>query len=202
MKIPIGMETAKPQARMTQSERRDRTRRALLDAAAQVFARRGYHGAGVEEIAAQAGVTKGALYYNFAGKEDVFLALLDEHLDARLELLADVAGAGPHALREAARRMAQSLRRDREWGLLFFEFAAQAARDAKVRRRFEARMRRFRQGLTAAVAELAPIGADHDRLASATEALMNGYAMEALLRPGTDVGDRIADALDLLWRDG
>src|SRR3954454_23385871 len=53
----------------------------LLDAAVRVFARRGYRDAGVDEIAAEAGYSKGALYWHFAGKEQLLQALLDERID-------------------------------------------------------------------------------------------------------------------------
>ncbi len=197
MNIPFSMEERK---RLTQPERRARTRRALLDAAAAAFAQRGYHGASVEEIAAAAGVTKGALYYNFAGKEDLFLALLEEHVAARLQLVESLRGAAPEALRDGARRVAASLRRDREWSLLFFEFAAQAARDPRVRRRFEARMRPVRRALAGLVEDLAPPGADAARLAETVDALVDGVAMRTLLRPGDDPGELLAGAVEWLWR--
>lgn len=66
--------------RLTREERRAQTRRRLLEAAVEVFARRGYHGATVEQIAATAGVTQGALYGNFAGKHALFLALVDQRM--------------------------------------------------------------------------------------------------------------------------
>src|ERR1700733_12212633 len=62
------------------------SREQLLTAAARVFARAGYHGASMSEIAAQAGFSKGALYWSFASKEELFFALLDE-LDEQLRAL-------------------------------------------------------------------------------------------------------------------
>jgi AcrR family transcriptional regulator len=64
--------------RLTPERRRELTREALLDAASEVFARRGYDGGTLEEIAAAAGFTTGAIYSNFGGKQDLFLAVLDE----------------------------------------------------------------------------------------------------------------------------
>src|SRR5919198_857389 len=55
-------------------------RRRIVDAAREVFARSGYEGASVEELAAQAGVTKPILYRHFAGKRDLYLAVLEDHL--------------------------------------------------------------------------------------------------------------------------
>ncbi|MGH3210094.1 MAG: TetR/AcrR family transcriptional regulator [Trebonia sp.] len=65
-----------PRRRLTQAEAREQTRRMLLAAAADVFARNGFAGASLEEIAEVAGYTTGALYYHFANKQQLFLELL------------------------------------------------------------------------------------------------------------------------------
>jgi len=68
---------ADPQRRrLTRAEAKARTREQLLDAAARVFAQKGYAGASVDEIAESAGYSTGALYSNFAGKDDLFLELM------------------------------------------------------------------------------------------------------------------------------
>jgi AcrR family transcriptional regulator len=66
-----------PSSRRTQAERREATRAALLDAAEQLFAERGYAGVGTEEIVQRAGVTRGALYHHFRDKEDLFRAVYE-----------------------------------------------------------------------------------------------------------------------------
>ncbi|HEV2920825.1 MAG TPA: helix-turn-helix domain-containing protein, partial [Actinomycetota bacterium] len=71
--------------RQTRAQRRQQTRARLLDAAGQVFARRGFHAATVDEVADAAGYTKGAVYSNFANKEELFLALLDQRIAAQLQ---------------------------------------------------------------------------------------------------------------------
>lgn len=71
--------------RLTRDQRRDKTRRELLDAAASVFPRHGYHGTSLDEIAEEAGYTKGAVYSHFKNKEDLFLALVDERQGAMVE---------------------------------------------------------------------------------------------------------------------
>ena len=60
-----------PVEKWTPERRRQRTREALLDAAATVFAQRGFHGASLDEIAETAGYTRGAIYKHFADKEDL-----------------------------------------------------------------------------------------------------------------------------------
>ncbi|HUZ21522.1 MAG TPA: helix-turn-helix domain-containing protein [Acidimicrobiales bacterium] len=62
--------------RLTRAEAKTRTRERVLDAAALVFARKGFAGASVEEIAESAGYSTGALYSNFESKEQLFLELL------------------------------------------------------------------------------------------------------------------------------
>src|SRR5580693_6909517 len=77
------------QKRRRRLDRRTRTARAegrdgraaLLEAAMEVFARRGYRDASVDEIAERAGYSKGAIYFHFSGKDDLFFALLEDRID-------------------------------------------------------------------------------------------------------------------------
>ncbi|HEY1169256.1 MAG TPA: TetR/AcrR family transcriptional regulator [Candidatus Limnocylindrales bacterium] len=69
--------------RLSRQERKAQTRERLLDAAAQVFAQRGFEAASLDEVAAAAGYTKGAVYSNFAGKTDLLIALLERRIDVQ-----------------------------------------------------------------------------------------------------------------------
>ena len=69
-------ESSRPRRRLTQAEAKERTRQQLLAAAARVFAEKGFAGASLEEIAERAGYSTGAVYYNFSGKEELFLELI------------------------------------------------------------------------------------------------------------------------------
>ncbi|MCG5212928.1 TetR/AcrR family transcriptional regulator [Streptosporangium sp. KLBMP 9127] len=66
--------------RLTRQEQRERNRLKLLEAAEKVFAERGIQGASVDEVAAAAGLTKGAIYSNFDGKEDLLLEVMRHRL--------------------------------------------------------------------------------------------------------------------------
>ena len=66
-------------------ERTDITRARFLQAAEKIFARDGFEAAKLEEIAAEAGYTRGAFYANFDSKEDLFLALLEREITTRIE---------------------------------------------------------------------------------------------------------------------
>jgi TetR/AcrR family acrAB operon transcriptional repressor len=56
--------------------KRERTRQALIDAAAEVIAEKGFDRTSLDEVARRAGMTRGAVYGNFAGREDLFLAVV------------------------------------------------------------------------------------------------------------------------------
>lgn len=66
------------EGRVTRQERAERTRTAILDAAAEVIEERGFAGASLSDILAKAGVTKGALYFHFSSKEELAQALTRE----------------------------------------------------------------------------------------------------------------------------
>ena len=76
--------------KLTPERRRQLTRDALVDAAADVFVRRGFSGASLDEIAETAGFTRGAIYKHFEGKDDLFLAVFDRVNERTLASFADV----------------------------------------------------------------------------------------------------------------
>lgn len=154
-----------PPRRNRREEQRERTRQDLLDAGATVFARHGYHGASVDQVAEAAGYTKGAVYSNFRSKEELFLELLGRQLDRSVELLEQVVEALPPAQRiPAIVEAVQTLPvLDGEWFLLEAEFLLYAARndDPSVRDRVAARQQQTRQRITAVVQRhLDDIGAE------------------------------------------
>jgi AcrR family transcriptional regulator len=83
----LNMEADAKPRRLTRAETRAQTRERLLDAAAEVFARKGYGAASVEEIAESAGFSVGAVYSNFSGKEHLFSELMAERAAGRVEAI-------------------------------------------------------------------------------------------------------------------
>lgn len=123
---------------LTPERRRQQTRDHLLAAAAQVFAERGFHGASLDEVAAVAGFTKGAVYSNFKNKEDLFLALFKASYDREMAALHETMEASEVPPED---RLADFVTLIREqtaeagpsFGLLFQEFWLYAARNPDVR---------------------------------------------------------------------
>jgi AcrR family transcriptional regulator len=97
---------AAPPPRRTQGERRAATRGALLTAARELFAEKGFAGAGREEIVERAGVTRGAMYHHFESKEALFQAVyeqVEEEVMGRLMVAAAPATDAKEMLRLGAR---------------------------------------------------------------------------------------------------
>ena len=111
--------------RLTREESQQQTRERLLDTAAEVFSRRGFYSASVEEVAETAGYSKGAVYANFASKDELFLSLLDRRLQQESENWKQVN-------REQQDFLAVILA-DRVWNILLLEFFLYAMREEQAR---------------------------------------------------------------------
>jgi AcrR family transcriptional regulator len=128
-----------------QQERTELTRARLIQSAEKIFARDGFEAAKLEEIAADAGYTRGAFYANFESKEDLFLALLEKEITHRIATLEkDMAKfREPEAKLKAMREFFLTKTLDRRWSLLAMEFKLFAVRHPEVRKRLAAMHRRF-----------------------------------------------------------
>lgn len=144
--------------RITRSERKARTRLELLASARRVFLRRGFHGASLEEIADDAGYTKGAVYSNFADKDALYLAVLEEHYGQRIEAYESIIldeDDLDDAFLAVSRFMAESDARDPDWLPLLAEFVAHAAQHEPVRRDYARTRERFLDAIAEIIAALA-----------------------------------------------
>ncbi|HEY2141408.1 MAG TPA: TetR/AcrR family transcriptional regulator [Solirubrobacteraceae bacterium] len=167
------------------------SREQILDAAARVFATRGYSDASINEIAAEAGFSKGALYWNFSSKEGLFFALLDERIDAPIRALFEMTEAAPADQtmeKQVSRGLAAVLEQERDLVLLFHEYSAMAARDPHLREKYVERNVMLRAGLARAFeARVAALGAKPavgaEEIATAVIALADGLSIEQLTEP-------------------
>ena len=106
------------------AERTALTRSRLLKAAEKIFARDGFEAAKLEDIAAEAGYTRGALYANFANKEDLFIALLAEEVEnriARARLGAEITKKSANVLQTMRENYIKALKNP-TWNILFLEY--------------------------------------------------------------------------------
>jgi AcrR family transcriptional regulator len=136
-----------PRGEFDRSERRAQTRARLLQAASRVYARRGFDGATLDELASEAGLTKGALYDHFGSKEKLLLALLDERLAAQIDeqiALFDLSKETAERPRAGADRWMAHLEEDPDAFRLFVETWVHAQRDDELRARVAAGMDAWR----------------------------------------------------------
>jgi len=189
-------------------EQKALTRRRLLDAAEVVFAQRGFHGASVDEIAREAGATTGALYSNFSGKEDLFLAMFERSAQADVHDYAEIftTQATPEEQTRAVADVWMRILRERpHYFPLVIEFWAYAMREPRLRDPLAERFRTLR----AASARLVTQGAQRrgislspefaERLGLLITALGNGLALEKLLDPDAIADEAYGDLLTLIF---
>ena len=177
-------------SRLSRAEQNDRNRALLLAAARQVFLARGYHAATLEQIADEAGFSKGAVYSRFDSKADMFLALLMDRIAERAAQNAAAAGqlaqSGLPALLELAWR---AERADPGWRLLVTEFRVHAARDPELNCRYAAAHETTVDGVASAVASVAGRNGHAPALparqmAELLLAIETGLSLEQLANPG------------------
>ncbi|MFG2002646.1 TetR/AcrR family transcriptional regulator [Spirillospora sp. NPDC048911] len=196
-----------PKARRRQ-ERREITRSSLLGAAEKLWAQRGIHGASLDDVASAAGLTKGAVYSNFAGKTDLLLALLERYTHERIGTdVCDELRDPEHSLEERFERAGQAYARRlagedaRLLALLLVEFWLYGMRDYAAgwrladwyAERRESIARGLRLGETDGVSR-------HDRAALAM-ALDFGLALQHLLDPDRAPAELYATGMRLLLGD-
>ncbi len=133
-------------------ERTEQTRSRLLAAGRTIFARDGFEGAKLEEIASEAGYTRGALYANFESKEDLFIAMLEENIQERISYARKLL-AKQHDVKkriEAFRQLFLEKARERSWALLWLEFKFFALRHPE----FKAKLSEMRERVSLSSSEM------------------------------------------------
>jgi AcrR family transcriptional regulator len=174
---------------LTRADRQARTREELVDAADRLFTTNGFHATSIDAVADAAGYTKGAVYSNFASKEDLFFAVYDRRVDRRVaEMEATLAGG--ETAYDGMERLIAALeqRQDDGWLAVFFEFWAHVLRHPELRERFAAQHRRGVGPVIGAMERMAAergeeLPEDPAKLATARQAMLTGLQLERLTQP-------------------
>jgi len=190
---------------------REVVRRRLLDAALEVFAERGFDTANLDQVAAAAGLSKGAIYSNFTSKDDLFYAMMTEQVLLRVASVRSALAARtvdphrPQDLRDIGDLLTEAFSGQREWRLVFLDFWRRAVRDEDVRARFIAHRRTIRDAIAESVQQF--LGGDPpagdftvDDAVTVVLALSNGLAIEQYVDSSTVSDDLFGRVLVQLSR--
>ena len=173
---------------------REAVRRRLLDAALEVFAEFGFEHASLDQVAATAGLTKGAVYSNFAGKDDLFFAMMSDQVMSRVEAVQAILAANPvdaqprQTLQDVGRVLTEAFTEQRDWQLVYLDFWRRAIRDDEVRARFVAHRKVLRGAIADRVRQVldgapTPGGFTVDDVVTVVLALSNGLVIEQYVAP-------------------
>lgn len=180
-----------PAAKTRHQERSEATRGRLIRAAEKIFARDGFDAAKLQEIAAEAGYTRGAFYANFTSKEDLFLALLEGEISRRIDTVEQLmkSVADPADKLNVFREFFLTISQDRRWSLLSLEFKLFAVRHPEVKARLAAMNRRLikpRIGILHDIMQSSgrKLPASPSAVAMSLSAVTNALALEHMLDRG------------------
>jgi AcrR family transcriptional regulator len=198
-----------PRGEFDRSARRADTRARLLSAAARVYARSGFGGATLDEVAAEAGFTKGAVYDHFGSKENLLVALMEEHLARQVaeqvELFDRARSTWERPLAGSASWMEQ-LERDPDPFRLFVELWSYAQRDDRLRGRLAEGLATLRATFVR-FASTSALDAGVERSPEAEEQFANvllalavGLPMLKLIEPEAVASGLLGSVLSLLIR--
>jgi AcrR family transcriptional regulator len=189
-------------------EKKALTRARLIEAAATVFARRGFAAASLDEVAEEAGLTKGAVYSNFESKDELITELLHERLNR--QAMAIEASVAPEGSAEEQAALSGSLfmrglAEERDAHLLAAEFSIHLARNPELRERFSRNTREMNAWMTRTIEEHADkrgqkLPLPPEELALGLSALGQGIALAWLSDPDTIPDDLFGKMLTVILR--
>jgi AcrR family transcriptional regulator len=183
----------------TRADRQAQTRAELIAAADRRFSVDGFHATTLALVADDAGYTKGAVYSNFASKEDLFFAVYERRVEEALARSREfLEGASAEAPLELTRRVLTDS--DRGWMAVFFEFWAHVLRTPDLRARFLALHRRAQEPLVDHGREWLPEGVEVEGWVLANTAMVNGMQLERLTDPDLDAAELAVTMLELSVR--
>jgi TetR/AcrR family acrAB operon transcriptional repressor len=181
-------------------------REEILSAAQACFREQGYHRTTVDDVASRAGLSKGAIYWHFKGKREVFYALFDRYMES-FEAYPQAAKGAPSAP-EAFRRMAAVFREGIDEVLelveLHFEYVAHASREQELGDRYRKMYQTFRVVIEEQVrrgirdGDFRPV--DPGTVAAGIAATLDGLILQKVFVPEVDLGRLFDETVEILIR--
>jgi AcrR family transcriptional regulator len=194
--------------RLTREQQQAETRERVLAAATTTFLEKGFHGTTMAAVAETAGFTSGAIYSNFASKEDLVLAVLDRHATERTRLLAEALSAArslEDLLARVSRWFGSLIEANPEWPVLQIDLALNTRHNPALRPKLRERHRAIQAALAQVLGDQSSrfgveLPLDTDTLASAIHGLGEGLAVQRLLDPATRAAEVFHQSLTILLK--
>ncbi len=169
-------------------QRSEETRSKIMESAIQMFASRGFNAASVDDICAEAGISKGAFYHHFESKQALFLALLEswlQQIDGAID--ASKGRTVPETLLGMIRAFPFIFETAGDHLPMYMEFWLQASRDERIRQAAIAPYRRYHQYFTSliqqGVAEGSFVEVEPEVAARLIVSAAMGLLLQSLLDP-------------------
>jgi len=190
---------------LTRQESQAQTRARLIESAERVFVAQGFLAASIGQIARAAGYTTGAVYSNFASKEDLGLAVIADRMLRSVQLLqAELTSVEPtpEARLRALETWSATVLGDENWVVLVTEFLLAARHNPAVRGQFNAGLRKARTIIACILDEQrkqlgVPFPMESKRLAAAVMGLGMGMSVLRISDPELDTATFV-EAIGLL----
>jgi len=193
----------------SQTDLKQERRKQILDAAEKVFARRGFNKARMDDIAAESGLSKGALYWYYKSKDEIILALMERMFIGEMKEAEDLVNAGGaadqrlHLFFEAA---ISEIRHFEQRMPLGYEFFSMAAHNAEVRKAIRGYYRRYQALLSKIIKQGIDSGEfiaiDPDDAATAAIGIVEGMTLMWFLDPEILDWDHIGDLPARIFMQG
>lgn len=188
---------------------RAQTRARILAAALEVFGDRGIAASTVSDVAAAAGMTKGAVYSSFASKDELVLAMMEEHAMQRLSAALAVFAEADDlhaAISRVGSVLVDAIRSDAVWHRLLAEYFALTHHDPSTRLALRDRRREARGSVARALTRLSenlgvPLPLPADQFAVVLFAISNGLGIEAGIDSDAVPDELFGSVLALIGRD-
>jgi AcrR family transcriptional regulator len=179
-----------------QYRKSEASRERILDAATELFARRGYAGAGVDRLAQLSGIAKTAIYYHFGNKEGLLAAVLDRGANQWIDGIQQAARQGNDPLQRLDRALAgmRAMIEERPWILKLFQILALEVAEEKpeIRATLQGIVRKAREAITQGMRESLGVEVpDADAVAAMMLATLDGIAIGLQIAPELAPLDRV-----------
>jgi AcrR family transcriptional regulator len=184
----------------------EKRRKQILDAAVLVFSERGFHGARMDDIVKQSGLSKGALYWYFESKDQLIETILDDFFEQELVLLRaalSASGTVSERLKAFTLILMQDMQEMPSFLPIAFEFYAAATRQSPIRETLQRHFRDYRSALQSMLDQGVESGelrqVDTESIAVALMALFEGLTLLWVISPAEIQMESMAEnLLDML----